>query len=170
MKVNGVSELMEQNTEIREEVLQSVSGLSDEQLNEQVEQGSWTIMQVLDHLHLMEKSITYTISNQLVNGEHKTVGEKPIQLTTNRSTKVEAPSFVIPSKDFISLKDMTEKLSESRNTLINVIDSADKTLLEQRAYPHPAFGEMNLIQWIPFIGLHEKRHLVQIEELKEKLT
>ena len=161
---------MELNTKIREEVLQSVSGLSDEQLNEQIERAEWSIMQVLDHLYLMEKSITHTISNQLANGEHKTVKEKPIQLTTNRSTKVEAPSFVIPSTDFITLKDMTEKLSQSRNTLIDVIDTADKTLLEQRAYPHPGFGEMNLKQWIPFIGLHEKRHLAQIEELKEKLT
>lgn len=160
---------MEQNAKIREEVLQSVKGLSDEQLNEQVEHGKWSIIQVLDHLYLMEKSVTHTISNELANGERKTVKEKPIQLTTNRSTKVEVPSFVIPSTDFITLKDMTAKLSQSRNALINVVDSADEKLLEHRAYPHPAFGEMNLKQWIPFIGLHEKRHLAQIEELKAKL-
>ena len=162
--------LMEQNTKIRNEVLLSVSGLSDEQLNEQVEQGSWTIMQVLEHLYLIELSVTHVVSKQLANGESKIVEEKPIQLTTNRSTKIEAPSFAIPSTNFISLKNLIEKLSKSRNRLMRVIDSTDKISLEQRAEHHPAFGEMNLKQWVDFIGLHEKRHFAQIEELKEKLV
>jgi hypothetical protein len=32
-------------------------------------------------------------------------------------------------------------------------------------YPHPAFGEFNAAQWLAFIGLHESRHLRQIENL-----
>ena len=63
---------------------------------------------------------------------------------------------------------MTEKLSKSRKRFMRIIDSTDKILLAQRTYHHPVFGEMNLTQWILFVGLHEKRHLAQIEELKEK--
>ncbi|MEK3889365.1 DinB family protein [Bacillus sp. FSL K6-3431] len=160
---------MEENKKIREDILLSVSGLSDEQLNEQLEEGRWTIMQVLDHLYLMERTVVHAISNQLANGDNKTVAEKPIQFTTNRSTKVDAPSIVVPSDDFITLAEMKNKLFESREALIDVENSADETLLEQRFYPHPMFGELSLKQWIPFIGLHEKRHLAQIEEIKEKL-
>ncbi|MCM3112476.1 DinB family protein [Lederbergia lenta] len=160
---------MDENKQIREDVLKSVSGLSDKQLNERVEDGSWTIMQVLDHLYLMERTIVHAITDQLANGENKSVDEKPIQLTTNRSTKVDAPSFVIPSDDFITLEEMGNKLSESRAALTNIVHSTDRALLEQRAYPHPMFGELSLQQWIPFVGLHEKRHLAQIEKLKEKL-
>jgi uncharacterized damage-inducible protein DinB len=161
---------MEENKKIREKVLQSVRGLSDEQLNEQLEDGRWTIMQVLDHLYLMERAITHTISNQLTNGDSKTVNDKPIELTVNRSTKVEAPSLVVPSKDFITLEEMKNKLSESREAFSKVVHAAEKSLLEQRAYLHPVFGELNLKQWIPFVGYHEKRHLAQIEELKEKFV
>jgi len=161
---------MEENMKVREEILQSVGGLSDEKLNERLEDGSWTIMQMLEHLYLMENSIVHTISDQLANGENKTVDDKPIHLTTNRSKKVDAPSFVIPSINFITLEEIQSKLAESRDTLINVIESADPSLFEQRAYPHPSFGDLSLKQWIPFIGLHEKRHLAQIEELKEKLA
>ena len=161
---------MENNITVREEVFLSISGLSDEQLNKVVEKKRWTIMQVLDHLYLMEQSVVHVISDQLANGYTKTTSEKPIQFTTDRSTKVDAPSFVIPSKDFIALAEMKSKLSASREALLNVVNSADQILLEQRTYPHPAFGDLSLNQWIPFVGLHEKRHLAQIIELKTKLV
>ena len=159
---------MDKNKIIREEVLLSVSGLTDEQLNEQVEEGRWSIMQVLDYLYLIEQSVVHVLSVQLASGETKTTNEKPIHLTTNRSTKIDAPSFAVPSNEFITLEEIKNKLSKSRKALLNVVNSADQSLLKQRAYLHPAFGELSLHQWIPFVGLHEKRHLAQIEELKEK--
>ena len=49
------------------------------------------------------------------------------------------------------------------------IIAANEKDLEQKSFPHPLFKELSLKQWIPFVGLHEKRHLLQIEELKSKL-
>jgi len=154
---------------VREEVLQSVSALSDDELNKVLKLSDWTIMQVLDHLYLMERSVVHVITDQLANGKTKTTSEKPIQYTTNRSTKVDAPSFVVPTNDFITLDKMKGKLAASREALVNVVNSAAPQLLTQRTYTHPAFGELSLHQWIPFVGLHEKRHLAQIEELKAHL-
>ena len=160
---------MEANQQFREEVLQAVTGLSDEQLNKQVEPGRWSIMQVLEHLYLIEKSITRMISYQLENGETKQAAGMPVELTVDRSRKLTAPSFSEPTSEFITLEDMKQKLAKSREIFNQVVNDADPAVLEQRAYPHPAFGELSLKQWIPFIGLHEKRHLAQIEELKGKL-
>ncbi|MEH7095553.1 DinB family protein [Neobacillus vireti] len=160
---------MEENNQIREEVLQSVSGLSDVQLNTQLQEGRWTIMQVLQHLYLLERAITFAISDQLENGQKKSISDKPIHSAVNRSTKIKAPSIVEPENKFITLVEMKKKLSQSREALTKVVDTADPSLLAQRAYPHPVFGELSLKQWIPLIGLHEKRHLAQIEELKEEI-
>ncbi len=162
--------MMEQNKNVRRELLSSIGHLSDEQLNQVIEKEHWTIMQVLDHLLLMEKSVTRIISDQLANGEDKTSSEKPITLTTDRSRKISAPSFVIPSNEFIGLDEMKNKLTTSRQSLCNIIDSADTSLFNKRSYPHPVFGNLSLEQWISFVGLHEKRHLAQINELKAALT
>ncbi|NHM30897.1 DinB family protein [Neobacillus terrae] len=160
---------MEENNKIRQEILISVRGLSDEQLNEQLEEDRWSIMQVLDHLYLMEQVITQSISRELATGKEKVVDPKPIELAVIRSTKIGAPSFVVPSNEFITLEEMKNKLSQSREGLTKLVNDADKSLLKKRAFPHPAFGDLSLKQWIPFVGLHEKRHLAQIEELKGKL-
>jgi uncharacterized damage-inducible protein DinB len=160
---------LEDNKRIREKILQSVSGMSDKQLNERVEDNSWTIAQVLEHLYLIERSITISISKQLENEESVQTNEKPIHYAVDRSRKIQAPSFVFPSDEYMSLEEIKGKLTESRAALINVVDEADESLLEQKSFPHLVFGLVSLKQWVPFIGFHEERHLAQIEEIKEKL-
>jgi hypothetical protein len=33
---------------------------------------------------------------------------------------------------------------------------------------HPYLGELSLKQWVEFIGYHEKRHLLQLAEVKSE--
>ncbi|MGG4267042.1 DinB family protein [Peribacillus simplex] len=161
---------MNENANIREELLIAVSGLSDEQLNAHPEEGRWSIIQVLDHLYKMERTITRNIEDKLKSDESTTPVDKPIELTLlNREVKVQAPAFVIPSESFQTLSELKDKLSESRKAFIQVVDHAKLNDLEQKSFPHPLFKELSLKQWITFVGLHEKRHLMQIEELKSKL-
>ena len=37
--------------------------------------------------------------------------------------------------------------------------------LSGMTYPHPAFGPLNLYQWLALIGMHEDRHLRQVESI-----
>lgn len=158
------------NEEIRNQLLETVSGLTDDQLNEPEEKGRWSIMQTMHHLYLMEKSIAIIISNRLKSKITVPAEPKPIEMTVDRSRKVDAPIFVVPTKRYMSLEKMKGKLEESRNELNKVAHNADQIALEQNSYPHPVFGPMPLKQWIPFVGFHEKRHLAQIEEIKQKVV
>ncbi|MDN4074272.1 DinB family protein [Fictibacillus terranigra] len=160
---------MNENDEIRRQLLEAVCGLSDDQLNEPEEKGRWSIMQTMHHLYLMERSIAIIISNRLKSKISMPAEQKPIDLTVDRSRKVGAPVFVVPTKRYLTLEKIKEKLEESRKELKKVENSANTDALEQKSFPHPVFGPMSLKQWIPFVGYHEKRHLAQIEEIKEKV-
>ncbi|MGE7920600.1 DinB family protein [Viridibacillus sp. NPDC093762] len=164
-----MEQYLELNKSVREELLNSVSNLSDEQLNKEVEEGRWTIMQVLHHLHLIESGVTKAIQYTLEKGEKQSAKVKPIELTVDRSTKIKAPSFADPDARFITLQEMKDKLKESRHALLRVVSNSNKDQLKEKAYPQEIFGLMSLDQWVQFIGYHEKRHIEQIEELKEKL-
>lgn len=157
--------------EARAEVLTAVAGLTDEQLNEEVESGRWTIAQVLEHLYLIESVVAARIEKMLADEKNGPADkQKPIQRTLDRSHKAEAPAILEPSQGFQSGDVITGKLAESREKLLAIIDSAgDESVLSGKSAQHPVFGTMNLQQWIEFIGLHERRHLQQIEELKAKL-
>ncbi|HET7579396.1 MAG TPA: DinB family protein [Bacillales bacterium] len=156
--------------EARNDLLASVEELTDEQLNARVEEGRWTIAQVLDHLYLMERRVTEQTSKVLRDEDNEPASrKKPIENTLDRNFKVEAPTPVQPSEDFLSRNEITGKLYGSREQLLALVNGTDQALLTEKSARHPAFGTMDLAQWIEFVGLHERRHLQQIEELKGKL-
>ncbi len=160
---------MEKVKEFREELLNSVDTLTDEQLNTRISEDSWTIGQVLEHLYLMETVIIEAMTAALNGPEVVGAEDKPIELAVNRSVKVKAPDSVTPSEDNKTLHELLQKLAFSRQELLDFVNSADPEELKRRSCPHPVFGRLSLSQWIPFIGYHEKRHLEQIEEIKVKL-
>ncbi|MGK7377693.1 DinB family protein [Planococcus sp. 1R117A] len=159
----------DENAKIRNAVLKAVEGVNDETLNRKPSADEWSPMQILDHLQLMETMIARSLAKQLASGKYEKAVKKPIQLTVSRVVKVEAPHYVVPSAEFIPLEDMKKRLEASRALLHKVYDGAAAEALEGKSMPHPVFGKVPLIQWFPFIGLHEKRHLKQLKRTLEKL-
>jgi len=160
---------LKENIEIRKQLLESVEMLSDEQLNRKASDDSWSIVQVLDHLYLMESKLVKLMTRTVKEPPGELTPDKPIHLTIDRSRKFNAPAHFIPSNEFTSLDEMKQKLNHSRNSLIEFVEQTKDLNLVDKGMPHPVFGQINLKQWVPFIGLHEKRHLEQINEIKKTL-
>lgn len=160
---------LEINNQAREELLAEVNNISDEDLNRKPSENRWSIKQVLEHLYLMEGAITKNIQGQLAEGEVVNAADRPIELSVDRSKKVNAPEFAQPSEAFVTLEELKQKLEATHKGLSELDDNSDKKLLLEKGFPHPVFGQMSLKQWIPFVGYHEKRHTEQIKEVKEVL-
>ncbi|MFC7370595.1 DinB family protein [Fictibacillus iocasae] len=156
--------------EQRRMLVEYVNRFTEEQLNQRTEPGKWSAMQVLEHLYLIEKSITAMIQKHLDGGDHRSIPAKPIHLTVDRSTKVDAPAYVIPSEDIQTWHSIISKLDASRHELLRLIQSTQKQKLNIKGFSHPVFGLLSLDQWVEFIGYHEKRHLLQIEEIMNSKT
>lgn len=160
---------MKINEQARTELLDQVQGMSDEDLNKKPSAEEWSVKQVMEHLYLMEGAVTKTIMSQLASGDQEHVEDKPIERTTNRDVKAEAPGFAVPSDSFLKLDDLEQRLAGTHEGLKELEQEADEEQLKAKAYPHPAFGKLSLEQWIPFIGYHELRHIEQIKEVKQEL-
>lgn len=160
---------MENNIKVRDDIWNSVSGLSDEQLNTVVEEGKWSIAQVLEHLFLVEKNVARGIRKVIPSNEINLAKQRDIHLFIDRSTKFVAPKFVAPSNKFQTVEQLKEKLASSRQALVDSIQGASEGELNQKSLPHPVYGALTISQWVPFIGYHEQRHLLQIEEIKVAL-
>lgn len=158
------------NDQAREELLEQVSSLTDEELNQQPAADRWSVKQLLEHLYLMEGAVASLITEKLASEEQGLADDKPIELTVNRSTKVDAPDFAVPSDQFATLKELKEQLAHTHSALRKLYEQTPADQLEVRTYPHPVFGEMKLSQWIPFVGYHERRHIEQIKEVRQQLN
>ncbi|KGR79306.1 DinB family protein [Ureibacillus manganicus] len=160
---------MEHNLKVREELLQVIEGLTDEQINEVVEDGKWTIAQVLEHLYLTEKIVVRSFSGaQHITAENP-VKLRKVHLTQDRSQKVNAPKFLVPSNEYQTVEQLSEKLKKSRESLQAFMSEVSENDLNGKFLPHPFFDKLTLNQWVEFLGYHEKRHIAQIEELKMAL-
>ena len=160
---------MEKVMKIREEVLKSVTPLSDSQLNKVPEEGKWSIAQVLEHLYLMEMNTVDAILETLSKDEYNPTGSKPIRNILDRTVKRVAPDDLTPSKEFQSLVELRKKLEKSRERLLKSIEGVSKEDLEQKSFIHRKYGLLTIRQWVSLIGYHEERHLKQIEEIKEAI-
>jgi hypothetical protein len=82
--------------------------------------------------------------------------------------KYTAPEEIRPTG--APLPDSLASLADSRaaiHALRPRVERVDGTLAH---FPHPAWGPLDLYQWLAFLGLHEQRHLAQIESLKEMMN
>ncbi|CDQ20518.1 DinB superfamily protein [Halobacillus karajensis] len=155
--------------EKRKELLHFIEEASDQEASVKPEETRWSILEVLEHLYLMEQMIIYQINQTLKQEDKQKAIEKPIHRATNREYKVEAPESVRPNSEFQILHDAAEGLKKTCEATLLHIHNKDEETLKKRVFPHPSFGDMDLKQWIEFIGWHELRHLDQLKEVKASL-
>lgn len=84
-----------------------------------------------------------------------------------RVVKYEAPERVRPTG--LSLADSLARLKESRAALHSLRPRVERADGRALRFPHPAWGPLDLYQWLLFVGAHEDRHLAQIEALKQAM-
>jgi hypothetical protein len=88
---------------------------------------------------------------------------------TDRSRKLVAPERVAPTAGWTRAQAL-ESLARSRATLHEGMRAADGLALCTVRAPHPRLGEIDLYQWILFIGQHEARHVPQAAEIVQQLV
>lgn len=154
--------------EARLETWNELKGLSDEKLNQKPSAEEWSIREVLDHLKKIDMTAQKMLKERVKDAPIKEIEEKPLEVAQDRNNKRKAPSHLEPAHDFISGSQMKRELDVVREQLTAAIASLTEEDFE-RVLPHPVFQELTVRQWIDFIGHHEKRHLSQMKEIKEKI-
>jgi len=155
--------------EKRKQILDFLQQVTDDQARTRPSEESWSILEVLEHLYLIENFVVHQMEQAIEKGSDQQADLKPINRTTERGYKVIAPEYLQPKGQFVSVEDAKGHLEKSREHTLFLIHNNDQDLLQKRVMPHPAFGDMNLEQWAEFVGWHELRHLEQMKEIKEAL-
>jgi len=161
--------------ERRAEVLTAVASLPDPE-GIDVPSGAWSVAAIIDHLRLTETSVSkllhVTVSRLPADGRvSETETESVLHRVdharlANRDRRIMAPPIVQPRID-LTLPAAMAGLDASRGALRGSMREGDGIALGNFSYPHPMLGQLDLYQWLVFLGLHESRHACQIRELGE---
>ncbi len=169
----SIAEIFDSIDETRAKLAATVSSLSESELNFRPAENAWTVAELVEHVAKTEASIVPLVFRLLKNAEADGAASDgtinpPISLAEqhekSRTTRFQAPEMIRP-EGTASVAESLAKLAESRATISNLRARLEAVDLSNTAFPHPAFGKLNLYQWLAFIGLHEGRHLEQMKKI-----
>jgi hypothetical protein len=138
----------------------------------------WSIAEVLEHLHRVERGIARLLLRTIERGREAGIpmeresgsllgcldGYRLLQ----RDRHLDAPEPVSPRGE-VSAAEGLAALAVSRQDLLAAVRSGDGLALGQLSFVHPLLGSLDLYQWILFVGQHEARHAEQIAEIGRAL-
>jgi hypothetical protein len=173
-----LAEIMEVNERAREELLACVGDVPADVHTLRPSEGSWSVVEVLGHLHLVEDSSVRLLfrafrkarddgleqecetTSLLATLDHLHVTETRARLT--------APDLTLPT-DVPDLATVLARLANSRQGLWTWAREADGYALGNVQRRHPILGELSLYGWPLLIGQHELRHVAQIRDIVRRL-
>ena len=169
----SVAEIYATIDETREQFYRRVEGLSDEQACVRPAPEAWSVAEIAEHLAIIERSVLRLVKGVLAQieaaggpSDGAPSSMKPFSLERHversRREKYISPEMARP-KGQARLADSLAHLRRSREELRELRPRIEAADLNEVSYPHPAFGPLNVYEWLAFIGIHEARHLKQAE-------
>ena len=179
MSYNAASEIFDEIDRTRARLIESVEGLTPEQHGFRPAPERWSVAQLCDHLSIVEGNVLKLLQKVLAKAEASGAPQRdgapfaPVSIEEfverTRGVRLEAPDGVRPA-DSRPVEESLAALRDSRAALHALRPRLERLDAHALRFPHPAWGPLNLYQWLLFVGTHEARHLAQIEALKETMN
>ena len=167
-----LAEAMNYVEERRKELLQSFAGIPGDRLCRRATAEGWSVAEILEHLRMVEAGVARLITKRVGQAREAGLGEErsteSVLPSFDRHSArldnavMEAPATVHPRPN-IDINEAVEGLESSREALRAAAVSANGLSIGEIKHTHPILGELDLYQWLIFVGQHEGRHKKQIE-------
>jgi hypothetical protein len=151
--------------------LDSVAGLSENQLNFKPAADKWSIAEVAEHIALAEGLIFQAAQGALQTparakmADARKTDEKILAMVPDRTVKRSAPEPLQPHHQYKSVAEAVAAFNSLRDSHITYISETQDPLREHFVN-QPAFGDLDAYQWILLMSAHTERHVNQILEVK----
>jgi uncharacterized damage-inducible protein DinB len=151
---------------VTETLVAELSRFGNDSFNAKRADGGWSAGDVAEHLLLADKRFLTTLegAHSIATHEAGDNVSKFVARLQNRTHKLDAPPFLIPSAEEKDRDTIIAEISTARNRIAEQIAATDMSLVNYDA-PHRVFGPMSAYDWSMFNILHAERHLAQLNEL-----
>ena len=173
-----LAEPMNYVEEKRRQLLKSFDGVPGERLCRRADPSGWSVAEILEHLRIVESGIARIITKRVAKAREQGLAEEKSTSSVMASFepfaarldsgKLEAPAIIQPKPD-VDINEALDGLESSREALRAAVGSADGLAIGDIKHTHLVLGELDLYQWLIFIGHHEERHRKQIERTLQSL-
>lgn len=158
-------------------LLEVLKDYSEKTLNKKPAEGQWSVMQIMNHLILVEGYGQKYIEKKLsFNPELKKAGFPVMMRTLLMKTylkfpfKVKAPEAVSGDNlpEYSSFWETAKKWKQQREGLRTMLENMPLEHFDKELYKHPLAGKLTLIGLLEFNEGHFARHKKQINKILRK--
>lgn len=152
--------------------LDSLKYLDTQLLQKQHFEGKWTIIQILDHLLIVEKEILLSIQKKSAEPTLKTVKMRNhfyaflVKIYLRSGKKVKAPSILPEPTNTAELMQLRQEFDVVRKNTLDFIKAFPDDKKNKLIFRHPLAGMFTLKQTVSFLADHWDHHQPQIKKLK----
>lgn len=153
--------------------LQMVRGVDQTTSESQPAPGEWSVGEAVHHVVLIERTVRLLVRGLrwgLIGEKSLNNAPKPPRLesVSRREGRVKTMRRFIPSHgqpwDRLLLS-----LNRERRKTLRLAKRINLDKIRQRRFRHYILGDLNGEEWLLFIGHHQERHCLQIEEILHRL-
>ncbi len=157
--------------ETKNEMLKTLKGLSEEQLNFKPSAESWSVAECLRHITISEKTLwenfvdgaLKTAADPSKRSEVKMTDEQLMGIIESREQKVKTFAPFEPQNKQGSVKEVIKEFKSLRDAHVKFAKSTGEDL--RNHYGQLPFGTIDSYQAILFMAGHTKRHTDQMKEI-----
>jgi hypothetical protein len=156
----------------RSDLIRTLKGLSDNQLNFKSAPDRWSVKECMYHIAIAEKTAWGALEKALSSpanpekrAEIKFTDDALVALIKNRTNKATAPDIIQPkNSSYKSMREALEDFKDNRAEHIKYMKATTEDL-RNRVVQMP-FGWIDCYQLTLFMAAHSERHRMQMEEVK----
>ena len=154
----------------RQSLLDHLRGLDDAQLRYRPTSGGWSLLQVAQHLVLLERMVFKSVIRDPRPGVRRrwwhAIGAKMVAFVFRHGLRVPAPTKkVVPLED-TPLEESANQWAELRAQLKGFLDSATPERAAALGWRHPVSGPLDVYGALDFVATHHDHHLRQVERIE----
>lgn len=148
-----------------------IASIPEERLERRPGPEGWSPLQVLEHLALVEPTFLAATRPERGAGARQRALRRAVAEDARRAarhlfgTGGEGP-FVTPEPMRpTGVRPLEASLAESRERLLRLLEGAEGLALDEVTRAHRVFGDLTALDWVVYLGVHERRHVRQIERI-----
>jgi hypothetical protein len=150
----------------------TVAGVSDEEANYKSQPQCWSILEVVEHVVLVDMlssrriAKTEPVAEKIENADREQLISNKV---SSREAPISAPAISHPQGKFSTVADALSDFEQGRARVLKVLAEREDSL---RYLPiaHPVFGTISGYDCFLLIAAHTQRHRNQIREIRGLLS
>ena len=156
--------------EARRKFLHPVEALSLRQQEFRPSPDSWSLVQVVHHVMLVERESVRFIQGGREPGARRlkhAVLSAGVRLVLSTGLRVKVPVDAIKPKEDLSLEEVASRWQEIRGDLRAYLERIPEEELERLVFRHPIAGPFNIVQTLGFLAGHLRHHARQLRRIRK---